>query len=244
MRSGHVFLALAFLTVFIPRSGFRDHLIGQTDGATYQEQTTTSSFQNTTGLSRFEKRIATESKISSSTKWNWICMRYTANEQRFSCYSTPSNNGANFTSNEANYILQGYTANYPSLYPYIFAIEKKPKKTRRQMAPIQCYPNCVAIFQLLTIPGGVSPYPDPVPASQTSVGKNSKKSRRYAPAVCPKCEKTVRVNHKRFICEVCISLTHARYCWMPNTVEPQFNDLRYNDIPGITSNNRFAQQKL
>ena len=214
MRFGHVFLALALLTVFIPRSGFRDHLVGHTDGATYQEQNATNSFPNTTGLSRLEERIATESKISSSTKWNWICIRYTANEQWFSSYSTPSNNGANSTSNEANYILQACTANYSSFCSSIS--QKKPKRTRRQMAPIQYYPNSVATFHLLTISGDVSPNSGPVPAAHSSAGKNSEKTRRYAPAVCPKCEKTVRVNHKRSICEVCISLTHALCCWMSN----------------------------
>ena len=29
-------------------------------------------------------------------------------------------------------------------------------------------------------------------------------------AICPSCEKKIRKNQKRVLCEVCMSLTHAR----------------------------------
>ena len=43
-----------------------------------------------------------------------------------------------------------------------------------------------------------------------NMSKNKRmRNRNISAAICPSCEKTVRINQKHVICEVCMSLTHA-----------------------------------
>ena len=82
-------------------------------------------------------------------------------------------------------------------------------KARRQTKHIPYYPNCVATFQLLMTSGDISPNPGPVSATAKPAGNNRRNNSTSSIAICPQCEKSVRRNCKHFLCEVCISFTHA-----------------------------------
>ena len=81
------------------------------------------------------------------------------------------------------------------------------KRARRQASSLQYYPNSVATFQLLMSARDIASNPGPA----INMSKNKRMSNRnISAAICPSCEKTVRKNQKRVLCEVCMSLTHAR----------------------------------
>ena len=65
--------------------------------------------------------------------------------------------------------------------------------TKRNKAPVPYYCNSTATFNVLLECGDVEANPGPV-----------KKSPK-----CPSCEKTVRINQKRLVCEVCFRISHA-----------------------------------
>ena len=68
-------------------------------------------------------------------------------------------------------------------------------------------PNSVGTYQLLMSVGDIASNPSPTP----DTSKNKRMSdRNIFAAICPFFEKTVRKNQKRVLCEVCMSLTHAR----------------------------------
>ena len=62
-------------------------------------------------------------------------------------------------------------------------------------------------YQLLMSAGDIASNPGPTP--DTSKNKRMCNRNIFA-AICPFFEKTVRKNQKRVLCEVCMSLTHAR----------------------------------
>ena len=64
---------------------------------------------------------------------------------------------------------------------------------KRNKAPITYYNNSVATFNLILECGDIEVNPGP---------------RKQAPK-CQQCEKTVRVNQKRFVCDTCHNFTHA-----------------------------------
>ena len=81
------------------------------------------------------------------------------------------------------------------------------KRAKRHASRLQYYPNSVATFQLLISAGDIASNP----GLALNMSKNKRMSNRNISAgICLSCEKTVRKNQKSVLCEVCISLTHAR----------------------------------
>ena len=76
-------------------------------------------------------------------------------------------------------------------------------KSKRLKKPISYYNNSSATHILLLIIAGVEQNPGPISKNK------SRETQRKAPR-CTVCEKPAASNHKRFICEVCHDLTHAR----------------------------------
>ncbi|CAB4040003.1 Hypothetical predicted protein, partial [Paramuricea clavata] len=101
-----------------------------------------------------------------------------------------------------------------SLQPNICILQKRVAKDKRLnrkrlKSRIQYYSNCVATFQLLIITcGDIQTNPGPSTTEPTS--SNNQCYRRVSAVKCPACEKTVRRNQKRMVCNICKDLYHAR----------------------------------
>ena len=48
---------------------------------------------------------------------------------------------------------------------------------------------------------------------------------------------------KKYSIHGTLHIVHSTQCLVLGTVEPRYNDLRYNDIPGITINNLLPTQQ-
>ena len=105
----------------------------------------------------------------------------------------------------------------PTLKTYVVNLKHDAKDLSRDLQRLEvpgklgsktlCYPNSVATFQLLMSAGDIASNPGPA----INMSKNKRMSNlNISAAICRSCEKPVRKNQKRVLCEVCMSLTHAR----------------------------------
>ena len=83
------------------------------------------------------------------------------------------------------------------------------RKSRRASCRIQYYPNSTVSFQLLLCAGDIELNPGPdsdADGPSTRQNCTQQRSSRLCSSTCSKCEKTVRRNQKRFVCDVCKDL--------------------------------------
>jgi hypothetical protein len=81
--------------------------------------------------------------------------------------------------------------------------------TRRLHRRIHYYPNSMASFQLLLSAGDIELNPGPDSDSSSQQKNKQQRTSRSFSTICTECQKTVRKNQKRFVCDVCKDFIHA-----------------------------------